>query len=92
MGGERQVTACPGCGETTRRACGLFGELVTEAPEQDTLAICTRCTWLRVYTGDGWETREPTDAEIAALRENPYVMSVIASIRLNRRKSMARWN
>lgn len=72
-----------------------------EPPEGD-LVICAACGLCGIFTGEGWDARRPTPAEMAEIADNPEVVQIVMQIvegraravaeGRERRRRAARWN
>ncbi|HEY2088562.1 MAG TPA: hypothetical protein VGH54_21405 [Mycobacterium sp.] len=92
------TAACWNCGHQHEEAVegGPAGQRRTDyEPRPGEPAVCLSCCGLAIFTGDGLDTRKPTEAEFEQLKQLPEVVSTVALVyraRLARRRSKARWN
>ena len=63
---------CWACGKTTDATTAVIGE--DSVPAVGDVSICFGCGELAVFTGNGVETRQPTEAERAELLDEPDVI------------------
>lgn len=81
--------SCPSCGHVNDAATGLGTEF---EPSAGAASICISCAAIGVFTGDGVNTRRPSDDERRQIEADPQVRRAVAVVKQYNRARAARWN
>lgn len=65
------VYPCWACGAPNDDVTGVT--TTSHTPKDGDASVCFHCAVIGVFTGNGYEQRQPTEAELAEISESPQV-------------------
>lgn len=72
------IVVCRNCGAIKNTAWSP--QTLGDSPKKDDLSVCIECGCAGIYTGNGIESRKPTDEEMKQIMENPAYLKVVTGL------------